>query len=182
MSSPSISADTTAFDWRALRASVERGMLRDRAALVGRLRRLEELARNGRAPAAEVAKLQADVKGSEDRARERRNGLPKIDYPEELPISGRRDEIAKAIQANRVVIVCGETGSGKTTQLPKICLELGRGVQGFIGRARRAGVHRPHATPPDRRARGRVTTVRRVAHGTRHHRWFPGALHRPQQR
>ena len=87
MSSPSISPDTTAYDWRALRASAEHGMLRDRAALVGRLRRLEELARNGRAPAAEVAKLQADVKGSEDRARERRNGLPKIDYPEELPIS-----------------------------------------------------------------------------------------------
>jgi ATP-dependent helicase HrpA len=50
-----------------------------------------------------------------------------------LPVSGKRDEIANAIQANQVVIVCGETGSGKTTQLPKICLELGRGTTGLIG-------------------------------------------------
>lgn len=57
----------------------------------------------------------------------------KIHFPEALPVSGRKDEIAKAIAANPVVIVCGETGSGKTTQLPKICLELGRGVQGLIG-------------------------------------------------
>jgi len=59
--------------------------------------------------------------------------LPKPEYPLELPVSARRDEISKAIQANQVVIVCGETGSGKTTQLPKICLELGRGVAGLIG-------------------------------------------------
>jgi ATP-dependent helicase HrpA len=59
--------------------------------------------------------------------------LPKPEYPLELPVSARRDEIVKAIAANQVVIVCGETGSGKTTQLPKICLELGRGVAGLIG-------------------------------------------------
>src|SRR5215470_14747896 len=53
--------------------------------------------------------------------------------PEELPISAKRDEIARAIAAHQVVIVCGETGSGKTTQLPKICLGLGRGVAGLIG-------------------------------------------------
>lgn len=57
----------------------------------------------------------------------------KIRFPEALPVSGRKEEIAAAIAANPVVIVCGETGSGKTTQLPKICLELGRGVQGLIG-------------------------------------------------
>ncbi len=62
-----------------------------------------------------------------------RNPLPAIVYPEELPVSGRRDDIATAIQNNQVVIVCGETGSGKTTQLPKICLELGRGATGLIG-------------------------------------------------
>ncbi len=59
--------------------------------------------------------------------------LPKPTYPEELPVVGKREEIARAIEANQVVIVCGETGSGKTTQLPKICLELGRGVAGLIG-------------------------------------------------
>ena len=62
-----------------------------------------------------------------------RNAIPPISFPEELPVSSRRDEIARAIAEHQVVIVCGETGSGKTTQLPKICLELGRGVQGLIG-------------------------------------------------
>ncbi len=68
----------------------------------------------------------------EDVPRER-NPLPPITFPEDLPVSGRRAEIAKAISENQVVIVSGETGSGKTTQLPKICLELGRGSKGLIG-------------------------------------------------
>ncbi len=58
---------------------------------------------------------------------------PAIAYDDELPVSARRGEIAQAIQENQVIIVCGETGSGKTTQLPKICLELGRGAHGLIG-------------------------------------------------
>ncbi|AQR70769.1 ATP-dependent RNA helicase HrpA [Janthinobacterium sp. LM6] len=62
-----------------------------------------------------------------------RNPLPPITYPEDLPVSGRREEIAKALMENQVIIVSGETGSGKTTQLPKICLELGRGQKGLIG-------------------------------------------------
>ncbi len=65
------------------------------------------------------------------------NAVPPITYPESLPVSARRDEIARAIAAHQVVIVCGETGSGKTTQLPKILLELGRGWgaggRGLIG-------------------------------------------------
>ncbi|KIO48109.1 ATP-dependent RNA helicase HrpA [Nitrosospira sp. NpAV] len=59
--------------------------------------------------------------------------LPKPVYPEDLPVVARRDELMRAIRGNQVVIVCGETGSGKTTQLPKICLELGCGVAGMIG-------------------------------------------------
>ncbi|MGZ5228067.1 MAG: ATP-dependent RNA helicase HrpA, partial [Burkholderiales bacterium] len=59
--------------------------------------------------------------------------LPQPTYPDELPVVARRAEIALAIAENQVVIVSGETGSGKTTQLPKICLELGRGVNGLIG-------------------------------------------------
>lgn len=62
-----------------------------------------------------------------------RNPLPPIIFPEELPVSGRRADIAAALQAHQVIIVCGETGSGKTTQLPKICLALGRGTKGLIG-------------------------------------------------
>src|SRR5450756_2330537 len=56
-----------------------------------------------------------------------------ISYPPELPVSQRKDDIAAAIRDHQVVIVAGETGSGKTTQLPKICLELGRGIEGLIG-------------------------------------------------
>ncbi|HEY0297049.1 MAG TPA: ATP-dependent RNA helicase HrpA [Bordetella sp.] len=59
--------------------------------------------------------------------------IPVIAYPEDLPVSARRQEIARAIAAHQVVIVSGETGSGKTTQLPKICLELGRGRRRLIG-------------------------------------------------
>jgi len=62
----------------------------------------------------------------------RRAAMPPITYPPELPVSQRRDEIAQAIKENQVVIIAGETGSGKTTQIPKICLELGRGVTGQI--------------------------------------------------
>jgi ATP-dependent helicase HrpA len=65
---------------------------------------------------------------------ERRRALaPRPEFPAELPISARREEIAAAVAAHQVVIVCGETGSGKTTQLPKICLALGRGIAGLIG-------------------------------------------------
>ena len=59
--------------------------------------------------------------------------LPTIEYDAELPVSARREEIAKAINEHQIIIVSGETGSGKTTQLPKICLELGRGQKGLIG-------------------------------------------------
>ncbi|MDK7272349.1 MULTISPECIES: ATP-dependent RNA helicase HrpA [Actinotignum] len=63
----------------------------------------------------------------------RKAAVPRISYPETLPVSARRAEIRAAIAANQVVIIAGETGSGKTTQLPKICLELGRGITGLIG-------------------------------------------------
>ncbi|MEO8006998.1 MAG: ATP-dependent RNA helicase HrpA, partial [Betaproteobacteria bacterium] len=120
-------------DWRALRAAIERGMLRERASLRGRMRRLEGASRGGKDVSAEFGKLLGDAQQSEAQARQRQARLPNVTYPEELPISTKRGEIGDAIHAHQVVIVCGETGSGKTTQLPKICLELGRGVQGMIG-------------------------------------------------
>src|SRR3954468_6322748 len=58
---------------------------------------------------------------------------PVIRYPAELPITQRKDDILAALRDHQVVIVAGETGSGKSTQLPKICLELGRGVRGLVG-------------------------------------------------
>ena len=77
--------------------------------------------------------LAAEVEASRRRREERRAAVPPIRYPEALPVCERREEIAEAIRDHQVVVVCGETGSGKTTQLPKICLELGRGVDGLIG-------------------------------------------------
>ncbi len=63
----------------------------------------------------------------------RRAAVPQITYPDDLPVVDRRDDIAAAIRDHQVVVVAGETGSGKTTQIPKICLELGRGIEGTIG-------------------------------------------------
>ena len=68
-----------------------------------------------------------------EKAVERKNSIPKLNYPEDLPVSLRHDEIVNAIKQNQVVIICGETGSGKTTQIPKMCLEAGCGVRGLIG-------------------------------------------------
>jgi len=85
-----------------------------------------------RAPPEGGARPRQERAPREEVARER-TPLPPMSFPEDLPVSGRRAEIAKAIQENQVVIVSGETGSGKTTQLPKICLELGRGSKGLIG-------------------------------------------------
>ncbi|MGB4064924.1 MAG: ATP-dependent RNA helicase HrpA [Azonexus sp.] len=82
-------------------------------------------------------KLQADLAALLERSRaavaERRARLPKPEFQSDLPVNERRGDIAELIQNNQVVIVCGETGSGKTTQLPKICLDLGLGARGLIG-------------------------------------------------
>ncbi len=77
--------------------------------------------------------LDAEVEAAAARVQARRLAVPVISYPAELPVSQRKDDIARAIRDHQVVIVAGETGSGKTTQIPKICLELGRGVTGQIG-------------------------------------------------
>ncbi|MEU1407620.1 ATP-dependent RNA helicase HrpA [Streptomyces sp. NPDC005728] len=101
-----------------------------------RLGRRLEGARKIRKPearAAVLAEIEAEVAKAEARMEERRTRLPAIGYPEQLPVSQKKDEIAAAIRDHQVVIVAGETGSGKTTQIPKICLELGRGVRGMIG-------------------------------------------------
>ncbi len=80
-----------------------------------------------------IAQIAADIKASIERRAQREASLPKPTYPEELPIAQKREELLKAIAEHQVVVVAGETGSGKTTQLPKMCLELGRGVGGMIG-------------------------------------------------
>ncbi|MEU6221320.1 ATP-dependent RNA helicase HrpA [Streptomyces sp. NPDC047022] len=101
-----------------------------------RLGRRLEGARKIRSPesrAAVLAEIEAELAKAEGRIAERGARLPAITYPEQLPVSQKKNEIAEAIRDHQVVIVAGETGSGKTTQIPKICLELGRGVRGMIG-------------------------------------------------
>jgi ATP-dependent helicase HrpA len=114
-----------------LRASLGDCQLRDRRRLGGWLGRLAK-----RGPALdlrELERLEAQVRGSSERVATRRASLPVVRYDESLPVHARREEIAAAIRGSPVTIVSGATGSGKSTQLPKICLELGRGVAGMIG-------------------------------------------------
>ncbi|MCD9143982.1 ATP-dependent RNA helicase HrpA [Streptomyces albireticuli] len=89
--------------------------------------------RKPEARTAVLAEISADIDAAELRVTARRAAVPPITYPEQLPVSQKKDEILEAIRDHQVVIVAGETGSGKTTQIPKICLELGRGVRGLIG-------------------------------------------------
>ena len=115
-----------------LRARLPELMLRDERRLSRRLDGLRKI-KNADVRQARVEEIAAEVEKAAGRLAARAAAVPKITYPDELPISQRRDEIAEAIAGHQVVIVAGETGSGKTTQLPKICLELGRGVRGMIG-------------------------------------------------
>jgi len=80
-----------------------------------------------------IEQLHQAVLTSIEAKQQKLKNLPNISYPPGLPISDNAEQIAQAIQAHQVVIIAGETGSGKTTQIPKICLELGRGVDGLIG-------------------------------------------------
>ncbi|MBF6241816.1 ATP-dependent RNA helicase HrpA [Nocardia otitidiscaviarum] len=114
----------TAATFRELRSRLADLSIRDEH----RLRRRLDKVRGG-----DLSQLEADIDAAAQRVAARRAAVPTIRYPEQLPVSARRDDIATAIAENQVVIVAGETGSGKTTQLPKICLELGRGIRGTIG-------------------------------------------------
>src|SRR5215207_9947538 len=96
-----------------------------------RLKRRLDRARRHPDPKA-LRTLEADVERAEARVAKRRAAVPAVSYPPELPVSGRREDLLGAIRDNQVVVVAGETGSGKTTQIPKLCLEPGRGVRGAI--------------------------------------------------
>src|SRR3954465_14613833 len=103
------------------------------AARIGRgldgVRKLRDLGRRE----STLRRIEADIANARLRIVERQAVAPVVRYPPELPVSQAREELIAAIRDNQVVIVAGETGSGKTTQLPKMCLELGRGIHGSIG-------------------------------------------------
>ncbi|NEW26574.1 ATP-dependent RNA helicase HrpA [Nocardia cyriacigeorgica] len=114
----------TATTPRELRTRLATLTLRDEH----RLRRQLDRARGG-----DLGRIETEIAVAQQRIENRRSAVPEIRYPEQLPVTARREDIAAAIAAHQVVIVAGETGSGKTTQIPKICLELGRGIRGMIG-------------------------------------------------
>lgn len=114
-----------------IREAVPRCMAADRPRLLERLRALER--RSGPLRDQALARLAERAAASQARRARRQANLPVPAFPEHLPVADRRAEIARAVAEHPVVVVAGETGSGKTTQLPKICLELGRGVDGMIG-------------------------------------------------
>jgi ATP-dependent helicase HrpA len=115
-----------------LQQSISNAMLIDQHPL---RRRLDSLRKKQDldASASQLAQFEVKLADSIQRCELRQKYLPKPEFNQELPVTERRTEIAQAIQKNQVIILSGETGSGKTTQIPKICLELGRGVQGLIG-------------------------------------------------
>ena len=113
------------------RSSLDDVATRDRGRLIGRWQRLH--AAGAQADAAQVVKLQAEIDASRVRVEARRARIPAIRIDESLPIAARSEEIIRLIGAHQVLVLAGETGSGKTTQLPKLCLAAGRGAAGMIG-------------------------------------------------
>ncbi|MEX3239054.1 ATP-dependent RNA helicase HrpA [Serratia quinivorans] len=116
----------------ALSAQLGELMLRDQQRLQRRLQGARKI-KNPDAQLAAAVEIESDMALALRKVQSRAATCPKITYPENLPVSQKKQDILQAIRDHQVVIVAGETGSGKTTQLPKICLELGRGVKGLIG-------------------------------------------------
>ncbi|HIF53625.1 MAG TPA: ATP-dependent RNA helicase HrpA [Methylococcaceae bacterium] len=96
------------------------------------LDRLRNESKKGNNVEIKLVALSQKIETSISKRQQRKNSIPVINYPD-LPVTDKKDEIADLIRQNQVLILCGETGSGKTTQIPKICLEIGRGIAGFIG-------------------------------------------------
>lgn len=111
---------------KKMHQAINKCMIRDRYRLRGQLRRLKH------GDDAGLDRIQKNIESSLALVEQRRSALPEVRYDLELPVIDRKGDIAKAIRENQVVVIAGETGSGKTTQLPKICLEAGRGIFGSI--------------------------------------------------
>lgn len=116
----------------SLRAALKDCMIRDRFRLSKRIHGASKI-KKPEAKAAVFDEIAMDIAKSMMVVQNRSLHKPHIEYPKNLPVSQKRDDIAEAIAHNQVVIIAGETGSGKTTQIPKICSELGRGRAGLIG-------------------------------------------------
>ena len=116
-----------------LEARIADAMPADRHRFRARLRSMRAAAKSGKPYDRNLVRLGREVERSAERFAVRSGGVPEVTFAGDLPIHARVAEIEAAITAHPVVVLCGETGSGKSTQLPKICLKMGRGVGGMIG-------------------------------------------------
>ncbi|MDD5723431.1 MAG: ATP-dependent RNA helicase HrpA [Syntrophales bacterium] len=121
---------------KKVRSGAERALTPDQRPITGELGLIDRMLRkdpSSQEALARLARLEKRVEASIRKREARQNHLPEITYPIALPITQRKDEIIEAIRSNQVVVITGETGSGKTTQIPKMCLEAGRGIDGLVG-------------------------------------------------
>ncbi|MCX5833316.1 MAG: ATP-dependent RNA helicase HrpA [Deltaproteobacteria bacterium] len=118
---------------KKIRNHLHRAMRSDRPAIIRELRYFEGRSRQSPGGEEALERIEKRLENSIRRTEKRRKDCPRISCPPSLPITAHKDEIVAAIRSHRVIIVTGETGSGKTTQLPKLCLEAGRGTFGYIG-------------------------------------------------
>ena len=116
-----------------IKGLLPRGMLADWVRLGSRLVRLLRDRRHSDLHDAVLNRLLERAQASVARREQRRSNVPRVSYPPDLPITARKDDIVAAIRAHQVVVIAGETGSGKTTQIPKMCLEAGLGIEAQIG-------------------------------------------------
>ncbi len=124
-------------DIKKIKSLLPHTMLKDRASVSFKLRKLQMPAKKGGASLKStdraVSNLLSRAEKSVKEKQKRETNIPQVSYPEELPITSKKDEIVSAIKNNQVLIISGETGSGKSTQIPKMCIEAGRGITGKIG-------------------------------------------------
>ncbi len=149
---------STAVDARLLQQltqSLDDCLARDIPALRRQIHKLQARCARGQPIDRALGRLQGEVHSSAHHVAQRREGLPVPDFPLALPVVARRDDILAALDAHQVVVVCGETGSGKTTQLPKLCLQLGRGSRGKIA----------HTQPRRLAARSLAARIAEELHG-----------------
>jgi ATP-dependent helicase HrpA len=122
----------SALSLEELEQHIDQAMIIDRYRLRQKLRTIKERQRRQQPIDELLGQFQTQLNASLDHTRYRQDRLPKIELDETLPITARADDIIQAIKEHQVIIICGETGSGKSTQLPLLCMKAGRGIAGQI--------------------------------------------------
>ncbi|SUC09649.1 ATP-dependent RNA helicase HrpA [Pasteurella canis] len=117
---------------KSLLSELNEVMNSDYRQLLARIKGISNI-KNEQAQQAVAAEIQSQIQLAQERLNQRKSAVKNIEFPENLPVSQRKEEIQKLITQHQVVVIAGETGSGKTTQLPKMCLALGLGTKGLIG-------------------------------------------------